>query len=461
MDARDEIIAAQNIKIAWLEKKVEELTALVNSLNEKLNQNSRNSHRPPSSDGPGARAGKQKSEDEKRARGGQKGHRGFKRELIPVEEVSRFVEVFPPQCENCWKVLPKTFDGDAIRFQVTELPVIKIHTTEYRCHAVKCNCGYTTKASNNEIPESQFGPRLTSLVGLLTGIYHLSRRKTVTLLQDVLSINISLGGVSNIEARVSAALLPASNEAWNKVEESAVKHTDATSWLQEGKLRSLWTIATNVATVFRILLNGSAAHVAPLFRKCEGVLVSDRATVFSFWAMARRQICWAHLLRKFISFSEKEGPAKKLGDELLEFTSLIFEYWHLLQKKQIERQRFIELMVPVRLQFAACLRRALSANIKEVSGSCADILVHEKALWLFVECENVEPTNNHAERELRGFVLWRKRSFGTQSLRGNIFAERIMTVAHTARKQKKNVFEFLIQSCNAHMTGTARPSLFS
>lgn len=51
---------------------------------------------------------------------------------------------------------------------------------------------------------------------------------------------------------------------------------------------------------------------------------------------------------------------------------------------------------------------------------------------------SVEPTDNHAERELRAFVLWRKRSFGTQSERGNRFAERLMTVAHTARKQGKN-----------------------
>jgi len=60
---------------------------------------------------------------------------------------------------------------------------------------------------------------------------------------------------------------------------------------------------------------------------------------------------------------------------------------------------------------------------------------------------------------VRAFVLWRKRSYGTQSDRGNLFAERVMTVAHTARKQNKNVLAFLTACCRARL-GAARPSLF-
>lgn len=73
----------------------------------------------------------------------------------------------------------------------------------------------------------------------------------------------------------------------------------------------------------------------------------------------------------------------------------------------------------------------------------------------------MEPTNNHGEREIRAFVLWRKRSFGTQSERGNVFAENLMTVAHTARKQNKNVLRFLTACCNAQHDKTEAPSLFA
>jgi transposase len=116
-------------------------------------------------------------------------------------------------------------------------------------------------------------------------------------------------------------------------------------------------------------------------------------------------------------------------------------------------------MAPLRAQVEATLRRAAAANLRHVSGSCADILEHAPALWTFVDCQGVDPTNNHAERELRAFVLWRKRSFGTQSQRGNLFAERVMSVAHTARKQDRNVLDFLVACCRAQCEGRQAPSL--
>jgi transposase len=73
----------------------------------------------------------------------------------------------------------------------------------------------------------------------------------------------------------------------------------------------------------------------------------------------------------------------------------------------------------------------------------------------------MEPTNNHAERKLRAFVLWRKRSFGTQSDRGNLFDERLMAVAHTARKQRRHVVTFLTDCCRAALDDRAPPSLFA
>jgi transposase len=454
--------AADGRRITELERKVEELTQLVMSLKDQVNRNSRNSHLPPSSDGPGGRGTSNKDKGEgSRKRGGQPGHGGSKRELITADEVDRVVELYPAECESCWAPLPQVRDEDATRYQVTEVPPIRPHTTEFRCNGVKCVCGYTTFAkAEGVVPASPFGPRLMALIALLTGVYHLSRRRTVTLLHDVLGVRISLGAVSAVEARVSNAIEPAVAEAWTRLDDAAVKHADATSWLEGGKLRSLWTIATKVVTVFKILVNGSALSVKPIFGACKGILVSDRATVFSFWSMSCRQICWAHLLRKFVSFSERDGPAEKLGEELLDFTALIFGYWQDVRTGKLDRVTFRAWMVPVRAQFESCLARAVAANLKELSGACADILEHKEALWTFVDRDDVEPTNNHAERELRAFVLWRKRCFGTQSERGNLFAERVMTVAHTARKQHANVLTFLTACCTARLEGTAAPSLF-
>ena len=70
-----------------------------------------------------------------------------------------------------------------------------------------------------------------------------------------------------------------------------------------------------------------------------------------------------------------------------------------------------------------------------------------------------EERNNHAERELRAFVLWRKKSFGSQSDRGCRFAERIMTVAHSLRKQHRHVLDYLTAACRATLLDQPAPSL--
>jgi transposase len=240
-----------------------------------------------------------------------------------------------------------------------------------------------------------------------------------------------------------------------------VKHTDGTGWFQGGVTMSLWTIATAAATVFRILTDGAKDTLKPLYGALHGILVSDRAKALNFWAMTQRQICWAHLLRKFVSFAERDGPVGAFGRELLEYAGVVFEYWHDYKDNKLSRAKFREWMRPVRDGVEAVLRRAMAAGLDGLSGSCADILEHKDALFTFVERDGVEPTNNHAERELRAFVLWRKRSFGTQSERGNLFAERAMTVAHTARKQNKNVLAFLTECCRASAGKTPTPSLFA
>lgn len=447
-------LAAANARIA-------ELELLVAKLVEEKGRNSSNSNKPPSTDSPQNRAERRAAKAKERSgkkRGGQPGHEGSQRALLPPDEVEHH---FPDECENCFKPLPRTPDFSPLRYQTTELPLVKPHTLEHQVHCVTCpHCRHKTTATF-EIPPG-FGPRLWSVIALLTGVFHMSRRSAGTLLSDVLGVEISLGALSNVEARVSEAVAPAVEEAWQHVIDADVKHTDGTSWYQAGASRALWVIASASATVFKILASGSKDLIEPLFRqKKRGVLVSDRAKALMFWSMHLRQICWAHLLRKFISYSERGGDAAKLGRELLEYVKIMFAYWDEFKAGKRSREELQTSMAPVRSQVEALLRRGAASKIEHVAGSCADIVEHLAALWRFVDVDGVEPTNNHGERELRAFVLWRKRSFGAQSDRGNVFAERLMTVAHTARKQKKNVLEFLVACCTAARDGGKAPSLFA
>ena len=453
---------AAEARVAAMENQVAELL-------EKLNRNSKNSNKPPSAASPAerlqrrareqAREKQRKKDEAKKKRGGQPGHEGAQRVLVPAEQVDDIVDHYPTECENCWSSLPTINDSEAQRSQTWELPPIRPEVIEHRFHAVRCPCcAHTTAAPF--VPPPVFGPRVHGIVAMLTGSYHLSRRKASSLLSDLMGLTISLGAVSDIEARVSKSLDAAVAEAWERVSGDEVKHSDGTSWYQCGVLVALWTIATTAATVFKIVATGDSKTLKLLLGDA-GTLVSDRASALKFWAMHRRQICWAHLLRKFIWFSESSGKSKALGTDLLDYVKLMFEYWHQVKQGTLTRERFQQLMVPIRAAVEELLQKGVDAKVKGLSGSCENILEHRVALWMFVDRDDVEPTNNHGERALRAFVLWRKTSLGTQSERGNHFAERMMTVAHTAKKQGKNVFDFVAATYDATCAGSKRPSLFA
>jgi transposase len=462
VDEVDELraaLAARDARIAALEAELEKLRELVG-------RNSGNSNKPPSSDPPGKGSkAKKRKKPKGRRRGGQPGHGGSRRALLPAERMDAFEDYFPCSCAKCDAELPQVPDPDAKRYQHTELDRDGVFRTEHRRHRVMCpSCGHKTWApyEADKIPRYPFGPGLMSAVVLLTGVYHLSRRRTVSLLWELLGVRISVGAVSRIEKRMSEAVKAAVDEAWEHARSAKIKHADGTSWLRAGVALSLWVVATTAVTVFKVLDDGQRETLrTKLFVKVCGVLVSDRATALKFWAMERRQICWAHLIRKFIAFSERDGPTGAFGKELLDFTGVIFAYWSDYRHGKFGRAQLRAFLAPVRPQFEALLERARAAGIRGISGSCADILEHREALWTFVDREGVEPTNNHAERELRAFVLWRKRSFGAQSTRGDQFAVRLMSVAHTARKQGRDVLAFLVDSCEAWLRNEAGPSLLA
>jgi transposase len=463
--ARQADLAAREADLAVRDARIAILEAELATLRELVGQNSSNSNKPPSSDPPGTGAkAPRKKKAKGRRRGGQRGHQGSHRALLPPEQMDAFEDHFPCACESCHAALPQVPDPGARRYQHTDLGRDGVFRTEHRRHRVKCReCGHKTWAKYEDaIPRYPFGPGLMSAVVLLTGVYHLSRRKTACLLWELLGVRISVGAVSRIEKRMSEAVAPAVDEAWEHARDAGVKHADGTSWLRAGVMLSLWVVATAAVTVFKVLADGQGNTLrSKLFVKVCGILVSDRATALKFWVMHRRQICWAHLLRKFIGFSERDGPVASLGKELLDFTGVVFQYWSDFREGKFGRPQLRAFMAPVRLQFEELLERAVAKGEKGFSGSCADILEHREALWTFIDREGVEPTNNHAERELRGFVLWRKRSFGAQSERGDQFAERLMSVAHTARKQRRDVLAFLTDCADAWLRKAEAPSLLA
>lgn len=460
-------LVARNEKLQQL---VEELTArcekqakLIEQLTHDKNRNSSNSNKPPSTDNiKDRRSIRPPKTPTGKKRGGQPGHKGSFRQLLDASQVDRFIDLFPEHCEVCQEAPPKTPSTKPWRHQVVDLQANGGRfVEEYRCHAVRCMCGEFVAAPIEKAPSSSFGARLSSTVATLTGNFHMSRRQVVVFLHELFDISISLGSVSNLEGRMSEALSSASDEAMDSAASANTKHVDETGWVRDFERCSAWVFATRLVSVFRIVGDGSRKSLRRVFKRQRGILVSDRAWVFLYWKMARRQICWSHLQRLFIDFAERTGTAARFGRELLDSAKLVFIYWRQHQAKTITRAKMVQLLVAVRDGMKPCLERAARAAIAGVSGACKNLLEHWEAMWTFLAHKEVEPTNNHAERELRRLVLWRKRCFGSQSERGDRYVERMLTVTHTMRKQRRNVLDFFQQSFEAWRNHTPAPRMLT
>src|SRR3954466_12699053 len=237
--------AAQAL-ILTLQERIRELEA-------RLGQTSANSSRPPSADPPQPPA-RPKAPPSGRKRGGQPGHRGACRALLPVEQVDEIVPVAPERCRHCEQPFPATTPGRrgrVWRHQVVELLPLAVRVTEYQMTVRRCPaCGKRTRADLPVgVPRRPFGTRLTAVIALLSGRYRLSRREVRQLLRDLWQVRVSLGAEVRQEQAQSAALAPVVEEAQATIQQAAVINIDETGWRQEQQRAWLWTLVTAELTV--------------------------------------------------------------------------------------------------------------------------------------------------------------------------------------------------------------------
>lgn len=452
-------------EVQTLRAEVTRVTGRVHELEAERGRNSQNSSKPPSSDGPGVKL-PPKKEPTGRKPGGQPGHKGAKRELLPAEKVDAIEDHWPSSCEECDARLPRgcrTEVGEPLRHQVTEIPPVKARVTEHRLHSQMCDrCGHATQAELPDgVPASAFGPRLLAVVALFTGAYRISKRVAVSALGDLFGVAIALGSVSNAEQAMSDALARPVDEAKDHVCEQAAVNADETSWRECRGKAWLWVAATPAVAVFLIHAKRGAIAARELLRSFAGVLITDRWSAYSHWALEKRQICWAHLRRDFTFIAESRGSARQVGRDLLHLTKQMFRAWHRVRDGTLSRVGFQRKVAQMKLTFEAQLKRGVGCGAPKVSGMCREILDVFPAMWTFASVPGVEPTNNLAERCLRSGVLWRKTSFGTHSAAGSRFVERMLTTVATLKLQKRNVLEFLVHASEAALFRSRPPSLIA
>src|SRR5512145_50095 len=452
-------IGALQARLCALESIVQALQEENRALQEQLNQTSRNSSRPPSSDPPQAQRPKRPRSG--RRRGGQPGHQGHTRTLIPEEEVDEVVVLKPDQCSGCQAPLTGE-DPTPFRHQIIEIPPIEPVVTEYQWHQLVCPaCGETTRAPwPAGIPSGTYGPRVHATVALCTGSYRLSKRTTAQVMDDLFGVPMSVGTISQSEKATTEVVAEPVEEARTFVHEQAVAHVDETSWRQGDKRAWLWVAVTSWVTVFVVRLSrGGQVARELLGERFAGILVTDRYSAYNWYPVRWRQLCWAHLLRDFEAMRGRGGASEAIGEALLAQAHQMFTWWHRVREGTRQRSTFRSYMTPLRREVERLLEAGRRCGVPTTAGTCRDILKRREALWTFVQVEGVEPTNNTAERSIRPGVLWRKGSFGTQSAEGSRFVESMMTVVATLKQQQRDVLEYLTTACEAALWGEAAPSL--
>jgi transposase len=459
--AVQDYIRTLEARVTMLEVAIQRLEATVQQLTERLQQDSRNSSRPPSSDPPQAWAKRPRREPTGRRPGGQPGHEGHARGLMPPAQVDVVVPVKPERCRRCQQPLQGE-DPQPQRQQVTEIPAVKPVVTEYQLHQLVCAaCGEVTRAELPPgVPTGGFGPRVQAITALCTGAYHLSKRTAQAVLADLFGVSLGLGTIVTLEQATTEAMAGPVAEARAYVQAQPVAYADETGW-REGPHRAwLWTVVTAWVTVFTIRPSRSGQVAQELLGdRFWGWLVTDRWSAYNWYPSWRRQLCWAHLLRDIEAMIARGGRSTEIGEALREQARQMFHYWHRVRDGTLSHTSLGSYMRPIRREVERLLEAGQTCGVPKTEGTCRDILKRRQALWTFVRHAGVEPTSNAAERAIRPGVLWRKGSFGTHSPEGSRFVEAMMTVVATLKQQHRNVLDYLTAACEATLHGEPAPSL--
>lgn len=450
------------IVTAEMAKIIIKLGKIIEELTERLNLNSNNSSKPPSTDLKKKKKREAKGKKTGKSQGAQPGHKGTYKELLSPEQVDNFITCVPTEHCDCGGEI-EVNRNNFQRHQVYEIPEPRCIVTEYQIFSGRCNC--CSKKHTGQLPVGvtfkMFGARTYALLAILTSKYRLSKRLAKKLVAELFCLPISVGSISNIESRVSQAISASYQEVEEVLKNEAVIHVDETGCKQSNRNGWIWVLTTLKYTLF-LLSNSRGRKIAKglIGKYDDRIIVSDRYVSYNYIPDRNRQICWAHLKRDLQRISERSGSSGKLGYALLRtyrnifniYLTTSYEYRDKHNKTRKKLKRLIR-------NFENFLLDGLSCDNKKTQQTCANIINVSGSLWTFLSNKQVEATNNQAERQLRPIVIWRKLSFGTKSERGSRFVERIFTVTSTCSQLGKDAIRFLQQAVFSYFSDCQPPRL--
>ena len=326
-----------------------------------------------------------------------------------------------------------------------ELPPIDMQITHFLLHQATClGCGRLLKANVPGAYATGYGPRLSGLSGELSGMHGTSRRLMQPFCHSVLPMPISLGAIQKVIDRVSCALLPHYGALAELARHATVGYLDETPWFCHNLLQGLWTMTTDRVSVFLMHANRSKEAFFDLIEDWKGILVSDGYGGYQTW-VNQRHTCLAHLIRTARGLAETSPPELAACGR-----------WAL---KALQRLCHMAKAPPTGGQWQAWYARLCTLigryrERQDDAGRLARRLQRERAsLWVFLCEHGVEATNKRAERSLRFGVLWRKRAGGTDSVKGNHWVERSLSLRQTCRQLGQSTFAILVDALTSLFYG--------
>lgn len=447
-----------------MDRRIRQLEARVEKLERELAKNSRNSSLPPSFDLPGKRRPARGKDRSGRSQGAQPGHEGHGRELLPLSAVDELIEHWPERCAcgHAFAAGELLAVGEPVRHQIEELPVISTQLIEHRCPRVRCpGCGEQTRAMlPADVANSAFGPRFEAAVAVLSVRNRISRCDVVELGEELFGARLCTGTVEAILQRAARALEDPYGDLVERVRSSASLNMDETGWRTAGERRALWGMFTDRHALFHLAPDRHEDHAKSLLTDTRAIVTSDRWWAYAHLPLVRRQICWSHLRRDFQAHTEGLATEKEFGEAGLALCERVFWAWEIFAHTQ-DRRELKRAIRSLQRAYKPIIHTyaAKRARNKRCRGMARNLLKLWPALWTFAAHEGVQPTNNHAERSLRGAVIYRKLSFGSQSEEGERRIERLLSASITCRLQRRSLLAYTSELLAAHARGDPVPLL--
>jgi transposase len=446
-----------------------QLCARVSELEAQLAKNSRNSSKPPSSDGYGKPQPKSRREKSGRRSGGQPGHAGSTLKL--VEQPDQTVVCGAGVCA-CGCDLTGCAAVEVERRQVFELPVMKLHVTEYQAPIKVCpQCGGQVKAAFPTAVSQpvQYGPRAQAAMTYLSQYQLLPYERLQELLHDVFQMDVSQGTLDNVLKRGYEKLAGFEEQVKERIRDSRVAHFDETGMRVVKDLHWLHVASTPEFTAYHIdAQRGQPAMEAMgILPGFTGTAVHDSWT--SYYAYeCEHALCNAHHLRELIFAHEEHGQqwAARLKACLLEANEEIttaktrgatelparrLQYFSDRYSRILREGREELPLLPARP--AGQRGRAKQHKVKNLHDRLRD---RKTEVLAFLYDFSIPFTNNQGEQDVRMMKVKQKISGCFRSFDGARIFARIRGCFSTVKKQGHNTLQAMTMLFDDHVDFTRK-----